>query len=87
MECPLLHVVQDLSHIVPSRLEYSLVGCLFAVSCAVQVHLSHIVLCVNFVRAFPVKLSLCWHQLFVSSNVLCSHKPEVTVLTPKIAVP
>ena len=50
-------------------------------------HLSHNVMCVNFVRAFPVKLSLCWHQLFVSSNVLCSHKPEVTVLTPKIVVP
>ena len=33
--------------------------------CAAQCrfHLSHIVICVHFVRAFPVKLSLRWHQL------------------------
>ena len=48
-----MHLVQFLSNYVLSRLEYSL-GCLFVVRCAVQVHLSHNVPGVNFVREVQV---------------------------------
>ena len=48
-----MHLVQKLSNYVLSRLEYSW-GCLFAVRCAVQVHLSHNVPGVNFVREVQV---------------------------------
>ena len=48
-----MRFVQNLSNYVLPRLEYVL-GCLFAVRCAVQVHLSHNVLGVHSVRAVRV---------------------------------
>ena len=48
-----MRFVQNMSNYVLPRLEYVL-GCLFAVRCAVQAHLSHNVLGVHFVRAVRV---------------------------------